>query len=169
MRVAHFTLPLLHTVWCGNQSSVLCFACCCVTLHHLHTSNANATVRLRYSTEMSVRLWSCGWWRSVARPRGLVTTYRPTNMAWDCTVIVALSHCTFSTLLVDLHTLYDQPFGASACLVFIKILHFRGNASTHCVNVLGIIVAFVVGRTVSKENSYDLIVSVSKHVQVAWP
>ena len=35
-------MPSLHTVWCGHQCSVLCFACCCATLHHLLTSNANA-------------------------------------------------------------------------------------------------------------------------------
>ena len=29
-------------------------------------------------------------------------------------VRVALSHCAFSTSLVDFHTLYDQPFGPSA-------------------------------------------------------
>ena len=37
-----YSIPSLHTVWCGNQCSALCFACCCATLHHLHTSNANA-------------------------------------------------------------------------------------------------------------------------------
>ena len=40
-----YSMPSLHTVWCGHQCSVLCFACCCATLHHLHTSNANATMR----------------------------------------------------------------------------------------------------------------------------
>ena len=41
-----YSMPSLNTVWCANQCSVLCFACCCATLHHLHTSsNANATMR----------------------------------------------------------------------------------------------------------------------------
>ena len=49
------------------------------------------------------------WWGSVARPRAL----------HDCTTMrlyshVALSHCAFSTSLVDFHTLNDQPFGPSA-------------------------------------------------------
>ena len=39
-----YSMLSLHTVWyySGNQCCVLCFACCCVTLHRLHTSNANA-------------------------------------------------------------------------------------------------------------------------------
>ena len=35
-----YSMPSRHTVWCGNQCSVLCFACCYATLHDLHTSNA---------------------------------------------------------------------------------------------------------------------------------
>ena len=38
-----YSMPSLHTVWCGHQCSVLCFAWCCPTMHHLHTSNANAS------------------------------------------------------------------------------------------------------------------------------
>ena len=32
-----YSMPSLHTVWCGNHSNDLCLAYWCATLRHLHT------------------------------------------------------------------------------------------------------------------------------------
>ena len=46
-----YSMPSLHTVWCANQCSVLCFACHCTTPHkarhthpntHTHTGTSQA-------------------------------------------------------------------------------------------------------------------------------
>ena len=104
-----YSMPSLHTVWCGHQCSVLCFACWCATLHHLHTSNANANRALvppykNVSAVVNLRVVG-------KRCQTSCTTCRSTTMGL-CSH-VALSHCAFSTSLVDFHTLYDQPFGPS--------------------------------------------------------
>ena len=113
-----YNMPSLHKVWCGHQCSVLCFACCCATLHHLTTSNANASRALvpQYrNVSAVVNLRVVGKRCQTSR-----TTCRSTTMGLYSHV--ALSHCAFSTLLVDFHTLYNQPFGPSAWRVLLERL-----------------------------------------------
>ena len=107
-----YSMPSLHSL--VNQCSVLsvCFACFCATPHHLHNANANRALHVHdcvvlcatHSTEMSVRLWTCGWWRSIARPRALQVQHGLYSHVALCILHFAGARC------VDFHTLYDQPF-----------------------------------------------------------
>ena len=115
-----YSMPSLHTVWCCHQCSVLCFACCYANLHHLHTSISNANTNRALvpqyrNVSAVVNLRVVG-----KRCQTSCTTCRSTTMGL-CSH-VALSHCAFSTLLVDFHTLYDQHLGPSARRVFIVSL-----------------------------------------------
>ena len=129
-----YSMPLLQAVWCGHQCSVLCFACCCAALHYLHTSNANTNHALvpqyrNVSAVVNLRVVE-------KRCQTSCTTCRSNTMGL-CSH-VALSHCAFSTLLVDFHTLYDQPFGPSAGRVFIvfpedgPVPKIRKNKDLYC-------------------------------------
>ena len=103
-----YSMPSLYTVWCANQSRVLYFACRCTTLHHLHNTNANSVLVPQYkNVSVVVKLRVVGKHCHTSCTTSLHYMYH-----WI--VHVALSHCAFSTLLVDFHTLYDQPFGPSA-------------------------------------------------------
>ena len=112
-----YSMPSLHTVWCDHQCSVLCFACCCPALHHLHTSNANtnrAQVPPYRTVSAVVKLQVVG-----KRCQTSCNTCRSTTMGLYSHA--ALLQCAFSTLLVYFHTLYDQPgtghvFISTSCL-----------------------------------------------------
>ena len=87
------------------QYSVLCMQRCCTTPHHLHNTNINRVLVPQYRDASAVVKLS-------------VVGKRCHTLCTPCTmheiIRVALSHCAFSTSLVDSHTLYDQPFGPSA-------------------------------------------------------
>ena len=95
-----YSMPSLHTVWCGNQCSVLCFACCCATLHHLHTSNADAN-------------------------RALVPQYR--NVSAVVNLRLAGKRCQTSSTNNDISIYYHGMGLYSHCsTVTLCILHLTG-------------------------------------------
>ena len=106
-----YSMPSLHTVWCGNQCSVLCFACCSGTLHHLHTSNANAY-------------------------RALVPQYRNVSVVVNLRVVMKRRQtlCTTSTTGIPWHGIVQSCSTVTLC-----ILHFVGGfpRSTLSVPALG--------------------------------
>ena len=76
-----------------------------MTPHHLHNKNASRVLVPQYSNASAVvKLCVVG--------KRCHTSCTPCTM--HGIVRAALSHCAFSTSLVDFHTLYDQPFGLSA-------------------------------------------------------
>ena len=103
---------LVHTVLVRQpvQCSVLCMPRRCTTPYHLHTTNANCALVPQYRNvsavvKLQVVGKRCPTSCSTCTMRGIVH--------------VSLSHCAFSTSLVDFHTLYDQPFGPSTRASFI--------------------------------------------------
>ena len=105
LRTVKHAISAYSSVRPPAQCSVLCMPRCFTSPHHLHIINANCVLVPQYRDASAVmKLW-------VVEKR-CHTSCTPCNMYGI--VHAALSHCAFSTLLVDFHTLYDQLFGPSA-------------------------------------------------------
>ena len=119
MHVAHCT-ACPHSIQFGATTSAVFYVLHAVVrpaLHHLQTSNANANraqVPPHRTVSGVMKLKVAG-----KRCQTSCNTCRSTTMGLYSHV--ALLQCAFSTLLVDFHTIYDQPgtghvFISTSCL-----------------------------------------------------
>ena len=96
-----YSMPSMRTVWCGIQCSVLCFACCCATLQHLHTSSSNANAN-----------------------RALVPQYR--NVSAGVNLRVVRKHCQTAWTSDYIIYCHDMGLYSHCSTVTLCVLHFAG-------------------------------------------
>ena len=116
-----YSMPSLYTVWCGNQCSVLCVAYYAVVRPCIICILVMQTPTVRYTVPQYRNV------SAVVNLRVVGTCCQTSCTTCTCTTMGLYSHCSTVTLRIlhfaggfpVFHTLYNQPFGPSARLVFI--------------------------------------------------